>query len=167
MNEVKVLTERPRTGSMIVYHAIWVFLIIGSALGSLFLYVTKSSIIAVDYWVPWAGIVVGLGLAAVFAYWHLLLRSTTYSITDTDVCARLGLLMKTTKAVRLNSIKTIEVTQEPVQRLFRVGDVILYTTGHTILVLNDLDHPEEAKETIWKRVQQQSKRKHPYYRDDR
>jgi membrane protein YdbS with pleckstrin-like domain len=167
MNEAKVFIERPRTSSMIVYHAIWFFMIAGFAISSLFLYATNSSLIAIDYRLPWAGIFVGLGLAAMFGYWHLLLRSTHYTITETDVCARSGLLMKNLKTVRLSSIKTIEVQQEPVQRLFRLGDVILYTTGHTTLILNDLDHPEAAKETIWKLVQQQSKRRGSYFRGER
>lgn len=167
MNETKVFSERPRTSSMIFYHAIWFFMIAGFAISSLFLYATNSSLIAIDYRVPWVGVFVGLGLAAMFAYWHLLLCSTRYTITETDVCARSGLLMKKLRTVRLNSVKTIEVQQEPVQRLFRLGDVILYTTGHTTLVLNDLGHPEEAKETIWNLVQQQSKRKGPYFRGER
>lgn len=167
MNEATNFAERPRTRSMIFYHAVSFFIIAGSAITSLFLYVTNSSFISVDYWVPWAGIFVGLGLAVMFGYWHLLLRSTNYIITETDISARSGLLMKKVKAVRLNSVKTIEVQQEPVQRLFKLGDVMLYTTGHTVLVLNDLDHPEEKKEMIWNLVRQQSRRRNPYSRGDR
>ncbi|MGH9846578.1 MAG: PH domain-containing protein [Blastocatellia bacterium] len=167
MNEATILVERPRPRSMIVYHAIWFSLIASSTLFSIFLYVTKSSLIAVDYWVPWAGIFVGLLFGASFAYWHLWLWNTRYTVSETDVCVRSGLLMKKVKTVRLSSVKTIEVQQELVQRPFGVGDVLLYTTGHTVLVLNDLDRPEEKKEMIWKLVHQQSRRRNPYSRDDR
>jgi uncharacterized membrane protein YdbT with pleckstrin-like domain len=167
MNEATNFAEWPRTRSMIFYHAISFFIVAGSASASLFLYITNSRFIAVDYWVPWAGIFVGLGLAAMFGYWHLWLCSTRYTISETDISARSGLVVKKVRAVRLNSVKTIEVQQEPVQRLFKLGDVMLYTTGHTVLVLNDLDHPEEKKEMIWNLVQRQSRRRNPYSRGDR
>jgi hypothetical protein len=51
--------------------------------------------------------------------------------------------------------------------MFKLGDVILYTTSSDILVLRDLDHPSEKKETIWELVQCEAARKKVHYASDR
>ena len=108
---------------------------------------------------PLIGVVVGMGLAAIFGYVHLAMLRTDYLITETDAQARWGLLVKDEEIIQLGSVRSIKVTQEPVQRLFNLGDVILYTTSNDFLALKDLDHPEQKKELIWNLVQRETARR--------
>jgi membrane protein YdbS with pleckstrin-like domain len=94
-----------------------------------------------------------------FGYIHFAMLRTDYLITETDAKARWGLLVKREEIVQLGAVRSIKVTQEPVQRLFNLGDVILYTTSNDHLVLKDLDHPEEKKELIWNLAQRETARR--------
>jgi uncharacterized membrane protein YdbT with pleckstrin-like domain len=93
--------------------------------------------------------------------------NTNYLISETDAQARWGLLIKREEIVQLGSVRSIKVRQELIQRLFKLGDVILYTTSNDLLVLKDLDQPEEKKGLIWNLVQQETARRQPRSNSDR
>lgn len=159
MKQPDTFVEKPQTRSMIVYYAISLSIALFSAIGVVIAYASYPSFIDIDFRVPFIGVVVGIGLAAMFGYVHLAMLRTDYLITETDAQARWGLLVKHEETVQLGSVRSIKVTREPVQRLFNLGDVILYTTSNDFLALKDLDHPEEKKELIWNLVQQETARR--------
>jgi hypothetical protein len=47
------------------------------------------------------------------------------------------------------AISNKRCTQNPVQRLFDVGDILLYTTIDSPLVMWDVDRPKKKREEIW------------------
>ncbi|MCI0662967.1 MAG: PH domain-containing protein, partial [Acidobacteria bacterium] len=154
MEQLATFVEKPQTRSMVVYYAISLSIALLSAVGVVSAYTSYPSFIEIDFRVPLIGVIIGTGLAALFGYIHLAMLRTDYLITETDAQARWGLLVKHEEVVQLGSVRSIKVTQEPVQRLFNLGDVILYTTSNDFLALKDLDHPEEKKELIWNLVRQ-------------
>ncbi len=159
MKRPGTFVEKPQTRSMVVYYAISLSIALLSAVGVAIAYASYPSFIDIDFRVPLIGVVIGIGLAALFGYVHLAMLYTDYLVTETDAQARWGLLVKHEETVQLSSVRSIKVTQEPVQRLFNLGDVILYTTSNDLLALKDLDHPEEKKELIWNLVQRETARR--------
>src|SRR5262245_44786322 len=159
MEQLATFVEKPQTRSMVVYYAVSVSIALLSAVGVVSAYTSYPSFIEIDIRVTLIGVIIGMGLAAMFGYIHLAMLRTNYLSTETDAQARWGLLVKHEEVVQLGSVRSIKVTQEPVQRLFNLGDVILYTTSNDFLALKDLDHPEEKKELIWNLVRQETARR--------
>ena len=167
MKHSDVFVEKPQTRSMIVYYAISLSIAALSILGVIIAYVFSPKFLDIDFRLPLIGVIIGIGLLAVFAYLHLEMLNTNYLISETDAQARWGLLIKREETVQLGSVRSIKVRQELIQRLFNLGDVILYTTSNDLMVLKDLDHPEEKKDLIWSLVQQETTRKRPQSNRDR
>jgi membrane protein YdbS with pleckstrin-like domain len=159
MEQPAKFVEKPQTRSMVVYYAISLSMAILSAAVAVRAYASYRSFTEIDFLAPLIGVGVGIGLAAMFGYVHLTMLRTDYLITETDAQARWGLLIKREEVVQLGSVRSIKVVQEPAQRLFNLGDVILYTTSNDFLVLKDLYRPEEKKELIWNLVRRETARR--------
>jgi len=161
MDQPAIFVEKPQTKSMVVYYAISLSMAAASVAVAVCAYASYSSFSEIYVIGPLIGVGIGMGLAAMFGYVHLTMRRTDYRITETDAQARWGLLIKREDVVQLGSVRSIKVIQEPVQRLFNLGDVILYTTSNDFLALKDLDRPEEKKELIWNLVLRETARRQP------
>jgi membrane protein YdbS with pleckstrin-like domain len=153
MGQPAKFVEKPQTMSMVVYYTFSLLITLFSAVAS------YPRFIQMDFRVPLIGVIGGLVFAAMFGYLHLTMLRTVYLITETDAQARWGLLIKHEEIVQLGSVRSIKVIQDPIQRLFNVGDVILYTTSNDFLALKDLDRPREKKELIWNLVQMETARR--------
>jgi len=167
MKHSDALVEKPQTRSMIVYYAISLSIAALSVCSVIIAYAFSPRFIDIDFRIPLIGVIVGLGLLGIFGYLHLEMLNTNYLISETDAQARWGLLIKREEIVQLGSVRSIKVRQELIQRLFNLGDVILYTTSNDLLVLKDLDQPEEKKDLIWNLVQQETARRQPRSNSDR
>jgi membrane protein YdbS with pleckstrin-like domain len=161
MEQTGIFVEKPQTRSMVVYYAISLSIALLCAASAVSAYTSYPSFIDLDFRVPLIGVVGGIGLAAMFGYIHLAMLCTVYRITKTDAQARWGLLIKREEVVQLGSVRSIKVIQDPIQRFFNVGDVILYTTSNDFLALKDLDRPKEKKESIWNLVRRETARRQP------
>lgn len=167
MKQAGAFVEKPQTRSMIVYYAISISIAALSVLGAIIAYAFSPKFIDIDFRLPLIGVVIGVGLLVVFGYLHLEMLNTKYLISETDAQARWGLLIRREETVQLGSVRSIKIRQELIQRLFNLGDVILYTTSNDLLVLKDLDRPEEKKNLIWNLVQQETARRQPRFNNDR
>ena len=167
MKQSGAFIEKPQTRSMVVYYAISISIAALSVFGAIIAYTFSPKFIDIDFRLPLIGVVIGVGLLVVFGYLHLEMLNTNYLINETDAQARWGLLIKREETVQLGSVRSIKVRQELIQRLFNLGDVILHTTSNDLLVLKDLDHPEEKKDLIWNLVQQETARRQPQSNSDR
>lgn len=167
MKQSDLFVEKPQTRSMIAYYGISLSIAALSILGVIVSYALSPKFIAVDFRLPLIGVIIGIGLLAMFGYLHLEMLNTDYRISETDAQARWGLLIKRQEIVQLGSVRSIKVRQELIQRLFNLGDVILYTTSNDLLILKDLDHPDEKRDFIWNLVQQETARRRSHSNGDR
>lgn len=167
MKQSGAFVEKPQTRSMIVYYAISLAIAALSVLGAIIAYALSPQFIDIDFRLPLLGVLIGVLLLVVFGYLHLEMLITNYLISATDAQARWGLLIRREETVQLGSVRAIEIRQELIQRLFNLGDVILYTTSNNLLVLKDLDRPAEKKNLIWNLVQQEAVRRQPQSNRDR
>ena len=163
MKSSEVLSEKPRARALIVYYGVALSIICLSGIGVIASWAWR----AIDFHVPLIGLVGGICILAFIGYIHLEMIGAVYTITETSAHARWGLLVKHDESIQLGAVRSIKVSQGLVQRLFKLGDVILYTTSSDILVLRDLDHPSEKKEMIWELVQSEAARRKAYQVSDR
>jgi uncharacterized membrane protein YdbT with pleckstrin-like domain len=163
MKPPEVLSEKPRARALIVYYGVALSIICLSVIGMIAAWAWR----AIDFHVPLIGLVGGICILAFIGYIHLEMIGAVYTITETSAHARWGLLVKHDESIQLGAVRSIKVSQGLVQRLFKLGDVILYTTSSDILVLRDLNHPSEKKEMIWELVQSESARRKAYQVSDR
>ncbi len=166
MKSSEVLSEKPRARALIVYYGVALSIICLSSIGVIAAWAWREEG-SIDFRVPLIGLVGGICILAFIGYIHLEMISAIYAITETSAHARWGLLVKHDESIQLGAVRSIKVSQGLVQRLFKLGDVILYTTSSDILVLRDLDHPSEKKEMIWELVQSESARRKAYQVSDR
>jgi uncharacterized membrane protein YdbT with pleckstrin-like domain len=166
MKSSEILSEKPCARALIVYYGVALSIICLSGIGVIASWAWREEG-AVDFRVPLIGLVGGVCILAFIGYIHLEMISAVYVITETSAHARWGLLVKHDESIQLGAVRSIKVSQGLVQRLFKLGDVILYTTSSDILVLRDLDHPTEKKETIWELVQNEAAKRKPHYVSDR
>ena len=166
MKPPEVLSEKPRARALIVYYGVALSIICLSGIGVIAAYAWREES-AIDFRVPLIGVVGGICILAFIGYIHLEMIGAVYTITETSAHARWGLLVKHDESIQLGAVRSIKVSQGLVQRLFKLGDVILYTTSSDILVLRDLNHPSEKKEMIWELVQSESARRKAYQVSDR
>jgi uncharacterized membrane protein YdbT with pleckstrin-like domain len=165
MKPSEVLSEKPRARALIVYYGVALSIICLSGIGVIAALVWREG--AIDFHVPLIGLVGGTLIFAFIGYIHLEMISAVYAITETSAHARWGVLVKHDESIQLGAVRSIKVSQGLVQRLFKLGDVILYTTSSDILVLRDIDHPSDKKEMIWELVQREAARKKSYPVSDR
>jgi len=90
MDQPAIFVEKPQTRSMVVYYRISLSMAILSAAGTVSAYASYPSFINMDFRVPLIGVIIGMGLAAIFGYVHLTMLCTDYRITETDAQAHWG-----------------------------------------------------------------------------
>ncbi len=114
-------------------------LVIGGGMG---LIVTSNLLIAL--------IVSGLGISFWLGWW-LNMLSITLTVTDKRTILRKGILSKYTNEVFHSSVRNIEINQNIMQRIFRVGDIsIASSSGQPDLeiVVHGIPDPETVKQLI-------------------
>lgn len=152
MNEAKSIILRPSARTLAVYYAIAVcfsfaFLLFGliAALDPLGRVAMSPSICAL-------GIIGGMAIAGFVALLHLEMKMSVYTITEAQGETRWGLLFRRNDFIQLGAVRSITVKQDPIQRIFNVGNLILHGTGNSVLVLWDVARPERWREEIWEMV---------------
>jgi membrane protein YdbS with pleckstrin-like domain len=132
------LVTRPQTRSLRFYYAFALALLGLSTVGALSARWPVPAGWSGDYHLPLIGMLVGGGLFIAYGYLHLAMLRTQYRISATAAEAQTGLLLRRETVVQLAAVRSIKVQQEPIQRLFQQGDVLLYTTSRDCLVLPGL-----------------------------
>jgi uncharacterized membrane protein YdbT with pleckstrin-like domain len=158
MQEIKTIIIQPCSRALIVYYAIAVSIISLFFTGAVFSLISPLALIDMHIGVYILGIVCGFGILAIVVWIHLEMKTATYTISETNAQSRRGLLVRRNDLIQLGAVRSVKVRQGPLQSIFNLGDVILYTTSHSPLVLWDIDQPETKREEIWELVMNASPR---------
>lgn len=71
---------------------------------------------------------VGVGLI-ILLVWYLQTLATRLVITDEEIRLERGLLSKEHREIRLSAIRTVQIEQSILNRMFGVGTVTVYSAG--------------------------------------
>ena len=97
------------------------------------------------------GLLVWLGTVIWLLIWYLKTKSKKLSITNRDMLYEVGLLRKNRKELALDKVRTVEVDQDFIERIFGVGKVRVFTAGdEPEIVVEGLPDPNKIRELIKK-----------------
>tara|TARA_Y100000294_G_scaffold3319_1_gene3516 strand:+ start:251 stop:706 length:456 start_codon:yes stop_codon:yes gene_type:complete len=95
------------------------------------------------------GLLVWLGTVIWLLIWYLKTKSKKLSITNRDMLYEVGLLRKNRKELALDKVRTVEVDQDFIERIFGVGKVRVFTAGdEPEIVVEGLPDPNKIRELI-------------------
>lgn len=157
MQEMQSIIVRPCARGLILYYAIALSIIAAFAAGAIIGVIPMQNF-EINPWYCALGVIGGIGILAIVVWIHLEMKFAVYTVTECDAQSHSGLLFKRNDLIQLGAVRTIQISQGPVQHAFNVGNIILRTTGHSTLVFWDVDQPERKKEEIWDLVTKASTR---------
>lgn len=152
MNESKSIFLRPSARTLIIYYAIAACFSLASLVFGLIAALDPLERVVMSPLLCGLGVLGGLVIAGFVALLHLEMKMTAYTITETQGETRWGLLFRRNDFIQISAVRAIMVKQDPIQRLFNVGNLILQGTGNSALVLWDVAQPEARREEIWEMV---------------
>lgn len=91
-----------------------------------------------------------LAIAGIVGYWMLMSQFTTLTVTDDRSIYQQGLVSRETSEVQHNDVRNIQLDQSFIQRLLKVGDIGISSSGQDDLeiVARRLPHPQRIIERI-------------------
>jgi uncharacterized membrane protein YdbT with pleckstrin-like domain len=100
----------------------------------------------------------GLGIV-ILLYWFMLTRATRLRITDDNVHVERGLLSKRHVELTIDQIRAVRVYQGPIDRIFRVGRIEVYTTGDDPeFVVSGMPDPNQVRDHVRTHKEEESSR---------
>ena len=95
------------------------------------------------------GLVVWLGTVIWLLIWYVQIKSKKLSVTNRDMLYEEGLLRKNRKELALDKVRTVEVDQDFVERIFGVGKIKVFTAGDLAEIeVKGLPDPNRIRELV-------------------
>ena len=95
------------------------------------------------------GLVVWLGTVTWLLIWYIKIKSTKVSVTNNDILVERGLLRKNRKELAIDKIRTVEVDQDFLDRIFGVGKIKVFTAGDLAEIeVKGLPDPNRIRELV-------------------
>ena len=95
------------------------------------------------------GLVVFLGTVMSLLIWYLKIKSTKVSVTKNDILVERGLLRKNRKELAIAKVRTVEVDQDFLDRIFGVGKIKVFTAGDLAEIeVEGLPDPNKIRELV-------------------
>ena len=95
------------------------------------------------------GLVVFLGTVMSLLIWYLKIKSTKVSVTNNDILVERGLLRKNRKELAIAKVRTVEVDQDFIDRIFGVGKIKVFTAGDLPEIeVEGLPDPNKIREFV-------------------
>ena len=95
------------------------------------------------------GLVVWLGTVMSLLIWYIKIKSTKVSVTNNDILVERGLLRKNRKELAIDKIRTVEVDQDFIDRIFGVGKIKVFTAGDLAEIeVKGLPDPNRIRELV-------------------
>ena len=92
----------------------------------------------------------GIGII-ILLYWYIKTRATALTVTDQDLLYERGILSKDRTSVSLKHVRSVNIAQGFINRIFGVGTIQISTAGdEPEFTIADMPHPYVIQETITK-----------------
>ena len=110
--------------------------------------------ILVPGFLPVIGVVVGIGLLLIPAFYHIRQKLVRYSLTDTTLEIDRGLVSRTTQNIPLRRVQDVTVSATLFQRLLGYGDITIDNASEDggKIVLDNVDSPRRYADQILKQM---------------
>ena len=101
-----------------------------------------------------AGVIAGMALLLIPAFYHLRQKLVRYSLTDTTVEIDTGLISRTTQNIPLRRIQDVTVAATVPQRLLGFGDIVIDNAGEDggKIVLKNINSPRKYADILLKQM---------------
>ncbi|HEX2638983.1 MAG TPA: PH domain-containing protein [Pyrinomonadaceae bacterium] len=102
----------------------------------------------------WPGVILGMSLLLIPAYFHLRQKLVTYRLTDSTVEIDTGLISRTTQNIPLRRIQDVTVSSTILQRLLGFGDVVIDNASETggKVVLHNINSPRKYADLMLRQM---------------
>lgn len=102
----------------------------------------------------WPGVILGLALLLIPAYYHVRQKLVRYSLSDTTIEIDRGLISRTTQNIPLRRVQDVTVSATLVQRLLGYGDITIDNASEDggKVVLDNVDSPRKYADLILKQM---------------
>ena len=123
---------------------------VAAAIGALLI----AAIFAALIQIAWLGVVFGLCLFLIPAYYHLLTRLVRYTLTETKIEIDSGLIARTTRNIPLRRIQDVTVTANVLQRLMGFGDVVIDNASDQggKVILDNINNPQDHADKVLRQM---------------
>jgi putative membrane protein len=103
---------------------------------------------------PWIGVVAGLALLLVPAFYHLRQKLVCYRLTDTTVEIDQGLVSRTTQNIPLRRVQDVTVSSTVFQRVLGFGDIVIDNASETggKVVLKNINSPRKYADLLLRQI---------------
>ena len=92
----------------------------------------------------------GIGII-ILLYWYIKTRATALTVTDQDLLYERGILSKDRTSVSLKHVRSVNIAQGFINRIFGVGTIQISTAGdEPEFTIADMPDPYVIQETITK-----------------
>ena len=81
--------------------------------------------------------------------WYLKIKSTQVNVTNNEILVERGLLRKNRKELVIDKVRTVEVDQDFIDRIFGVGKIKVFTAGDLPEIeVEGLPDPNRIRELV-------------------
>lgn len=102
----------------------------------------------------WPGILLGLALLLIPAFYHARQKLKRYTLTETTIEIDSGLVSRTTQNVPLRRVQDVTVSSSVFQRMLGYGDIVIDNASEVggKVVLDNIDKPRERADQILRQM---------------
>ena len=103
---------------------------------------------------PWIGVLLGLALLLVPAYYHLRQKLVCYRLTESTVEIDRGLVSRTTQNIPLGRIQDVTVSSTIFQRLLGFGNIVIDNASETggKIILHNVNSPRKYADLLLRQM---------------
>lgn len=102
----------------------------------------------------WPGVILGLALLLIPAFYHARQKLKRYTLTETTIEIDSGLVSRTTQNVPLRRVQDVTVSSTVFQRMLGYGDIVVDNASETggKVILDNIDKPRERADQILRQM---------------
>lgn len=126
-----------------------------AAIGALLIVAVFSAVTSASpWWAVLVGLLAGLLLFLIPAFYHVKQKLVRYTLTGSNLEIETGLLSRTTRNVPIQRIQDVTVSVTPWQRLLGFGDLVIDNASEQggKLVLKNINTPKKYADVLLKQM---------------
>ncbi len=126
----------------------------GLAVLAAFLVVAFFSVFLREYISVWVGVLLGMSLLLIPAFYHVRQKLVRYTLTDAKIEIDRGLIARQTLNVPLRRVQDVTVTTSLSQRMLGMGNVVIDNSGSDgeTIVLRNVDSPRRYADMLLRQM---------------
>ena len=119
-----------------------------------FLLVAVFSLYLRDSIGVWPGVIIGMALLLIPAFYHLRQKLVRYNLTDTTIEIDSGLISRTTQNIPLRRIQDVTVSASVPQQLLGFGNIVIDNAGEDggKITLKNINSPRKYADILLKQM---------------